>query len=409
MANDSTRYSFTQPGLWPSPLQEQLLRAALLDGEAARQAWQQWRTAIVVDEELDRGSFRLLPLLYHNMHRLGVRDPFMQRLKGVYRRAWVENHRLFHQMRPLLQSFNELGIRTLLLKGAPLACAYYNSPATRPMADIDVLVRPSDARAVISFLESSEWKRHRSAADEDLHYRHSMQYSNVDGQEFDLHWHVLFEYRHAAADASFWASCVPFKFEGVSTYRLDTTHSFLHTVIHGIRWNSVPPIRWIADAMTLLKADGHAIDWDHIVRFAQENKVAYRLTLGLGYLQKRLDAPIPATVMRRLLKTRTTWLERIENTSVLNDTSRFYRIPTLGELWVIVTEYCRFADHQRPLAQWNGFPHYLRYRWRLNGRREIPTVIVKSFGRRLKRLLTCDTTNAIAAKSSTAYISRHPR
>ncbi len=402
MAHDGTPYSFTKPGLWPSRSQEQLLRAALLDGEAARQAWQQWRASIDPDGHFDRGSFRLLPLLYHNMHRLGVQDPLMRRLKGAYRMSWVETHRLFHHMRPLLRSLSERGIRTLLLKGAPLACAYYDSPAVRPLTDVDVLVYSRDVRRVMGFLEASGWKRHGSATDEDLHYRHSMQYSDVDGQEFDLHWHALYEFCHATADARFWDHCVPFEFEGVNTHRLDTTHTLLHTIIHGIRWNTEPPIRWIADAVTLLKADGDGVDWDYIGRFAQENRIAYRLALGLGYLEQRLDVPIPAVAMQRLLNAGTTWLERVENTNVLADHGRIYRIPMFGSLWLIMTEYCRFAAGQGPLRQWSGFPHYLRYRWHLNGRRDIPMVFVKSLIRRARRLLTRHATHSIAEKPGAA-------
>ena len=44
-------------GCWPSPLQEELLRAALLPGEAAVKAWEHWSAAVDLDElGLDLGS-----------------------------------------------------------------------------------------------------------------------------------------------------------------------------------------------------------------------------------------------------------------------------------------------------------------------------------------------------------------
>ncbi len=60
--------------LWPEGTHLALLRAALLDGEAAAAAFREWRENIVFDD-LDGGSFRLLPLLRWNLGRLGVKTP----------------------------------------------------------------------------------------------------------------------------------------------------------------------------------------------------------------------------------------------------------------------------------------------------------------------------------------------
>jgi hypothetical protein len=73
-----------EPGCWPNRDQELLLRAALLNGEPALEAWNEWRRTVNVDV-VDYGSHRMIPQLYRNMQRLGVNDSLMERLKGVYR------------------------------------------------------------------------------------------------------------------------------------------------------------------------------------------------------------------------------------------------------------------------------------------------------------------------------------
>jgi len=70
-----------EPGCWPNRDQELLLRAALLQGGPALDAWNEWRRAVNVDV-IDYGSHRMVPLLYRNMQRHGVKDPLMERLKG---------------------------------------------------------------------------------------------------------------------------------------------------------------------------------------------------------------------------------------------------------------------------------------------------------------------------------------
>ena len=389
MAKRRSTYGFDEPGLWPTPLQEQLLRAAILDGNAALKAWRNYRKTVDLHAEFDHGSFRLLPLLYQNAQRLGIRDPIMDRLKGVYRMAWVENHRLFHRMKPLLQSFNENGIPTVLLKGAAFACEYYDTSSARPMADMDVLVPSTDFHRVVEFLDSSGWQPHSRAQEDDRRYRHSVQYCDKDGQEFDLHWHVAREFCDTSMDRRFWQEAIPFEIDGVCTHRLDTTHNLVHTVIHGIRWNLEPPIRWIADAATLLQTDGKSVDWDEFTRIAQENKITYRLTLGMRYLQERMDASIPEEVMQSLLKSSTTWLESIENTTVLKNHTRISKVPLLlGGMWLNFAEYCRFVNRQSLLNQWIGFFDFLRYRWRLNRRRDIPAAFLKRSYDRIRRLLS---------------------
>jgi hypothetical protein len=95
-----------------------------LEREAAIEAWCEWKAAVDLDR-IDEGSSRLLPLLYRNLHSYGVRDPMMQRYKGVHRLTWYKNHLLFHHLLPLVRAFQQEGIETMLLKGAALTLAHY--------------------------------------------------------------------------------------------------------------------------------------------------------------------------------------------------------------------------------------------------------------------------------------------
>ncbi len=59
---------------WPSQVQETLLRAALLPGADAIEAWSAVRSQLDLDR-VDRASRRLLPLLADNLRRLGIDWP----------------------------------------------------------------------------------------------------------------------------------------------------------------------------------------------------------------------------------------------------------------------------------------------------------------------------------------------
>ena len=90
LAHDSFVYVTHPPGaFWPSELQQLLLIAALAEQSTAVEAWQEVRPRISIDE-LEPGSFQLLPLIYSNLSEARHEDVDLPRLKGIYRRTWVK-------------------------------------------------------------------------------------------------------------------------------------------------------------------------------------------------------------------------------------------------------------------------------------------------------------------------------
>lgn len=373
--------SFDQPGLWPSEEQKRVLQAALLDDDRALDGFRAWRQGLDIDAEFDRQVFRLLPLLHHNLHRMGVADSLMGRLKGAYRMSWVKTHQLFAKMSPLVAALRGAGIDVMLLKGAPLVLAYYGNYGLRPMADIDLLIRRSDLAPTIALLQARGWIATTPMNDDVARFRHALQFVDGQGGEFDLHWHALYEFCENEADAFFWDRSEPLDFGGVLVRMPNPTAMMFHTVVHGVRWNQEPPVRWIADAMQILKVRRAEIDWDQIVEIAMRHHICNRLHLGLTYLVEMLDADIPADVMNELARQPMTFVERIEARSVLRNHDEFYATP-LGNLWMVFSDYCRAARGHGPLKFAEGFSHYLRFRWNLEGRSQIPSMVLRGLWKR---------------------------
>ena len=80
-------------GYRPTGLQEQLLLVALGDPDSAAEAWKSLPASFSLDD-LEPGSFELLPLVYRNVAQTDPADPLLPRLKGIYRRSWVKNNLL---------------------------------------------------------------------------------------------------------------------------------------------------------------------------------------------------------------------------------------------------------------------------------------------------------------------------
>lgn len=345
--------------IWPSAWHDVLLDAALAPDDEAISAFHEWCGVKFRAADLDTGTQRLLPMVYDRMRGLGVDAPVMKTLKDIYRNSWYKTKASFHVFAEAVGLLEDEGIDTLLLKGVPLAVDYYGNPALRPMSDLDVLVRPAQVREAIAVLTGAGWLPRSWSRVEQIEFRHSMPFANADGYELDLHWHVLLESCNEAADLYFLETAAPLFFENVATRKLSHGNALLHIVVHGIRWNRDPPIRWIPDALAILNHAPGEIDWQSIVTFAYQNRISYRLRLGLAYLARRYAAPVPEFVLDALTSHRVSLTERIENTVILRNYERMFAHP-VGKLWLYFTEYYRLAHGKKGFA--TGFVKYLGHR-----------------------------------------------
>jgi len=346
-----------------------------------RESFEAWKAVTDIEAPVDGGTYRLLPLLYSRLAAQGVDDPLMGRLKGVYRMSWVKNHELFHSSAPAIAALEAAGVKTMLLKGVPLAMAHYPSHALRPMADLDLVVRASDAEKARAILGAMDWKPSAKHPKRELPDLHAQDLRHPSGAEIDLHWHCLREAPSDAMDDWFWASAKPFVFEGVTTLRPAPTQMLLQIILHGVRSNDEPPIRWISDAAAVIGENGDEIDWADLTKMAINYRMAHRLFLGLDYLKTEYDLPIPADVIARLKARGVSVIERVENIVYLGPSSRLYQ-PTLYPL----VDYWRFRRIQTLPAFLRGFPAYLCRRWQLSSPWQIPRRAFAALMRRKTRV-----------------------
>lgn len=369
---------FSRPGLFPTPEQYLVLRAALSDGAVAIDAYRQWRRTLDIDAPFNRDVFRLLPLMYDNLRRLGVEDDLSARLKGVYRMSWVKTQRLIERTRPIIAGFVDAGLPVLAVKGAPLAMLYYDNPVLRPMADFDLVIPPDAVPLATEVLGRCGYRSRWSFEPDSVRFRHALLFRDADRNEFDLHWHVATEFCDEGADRWFWRDSQPFEVCGRVIRAPDATRMMFHTLLHGVRWNEEPPIRWIADAMFVLRRQGANIDWRALAGFAEQRAVCRRIWLALSWLRDKLGADVPLEIVERLGGQPLTWVERIENGIILRSTEEVCSGP-LGWLPVEVAPFLRHAQGAGPLRFGGDLLRYLRFTWKLERRRDIPGYLARRF------------------------------
>jgi len=118
-------------------------------------AWNEWKSMVNFEKDVEYASFRMLPLLYINLHSNGVKDELMHRLKGIYRKSWSNNQLLFNKAAGVLKLIHKNKTPTIVMKGIALTIDVYKNFGVRPMADMDVLIPLSQSRKIISLLKKS--------------------------------------------------------------------------------------------------------------------------------------------------------------------------------------------------------------------------------------------------------------
>lgn len=358
-------------GCRPTPEQEWLLKACLLKGEKASQAWQQWRSMVNI-ELLDQGQRRLLALLYKRLSHLGTDDPALKILKGFYRMTWYKNQMLIHAGDSAVRHLNEAGIPVIILKGAALIAMYYKDVGLRFMSDFDILVPAENAVTAIRLLIQGGWRLDHLYDGVPLgeipRAYHAANLVNPGGRRVDLHWNLLLECQYPDADRSLWDGSVPVKINGLTSRALKPADQLFHVCVHGARWSPLPPIRWIADALTMLAASGPSMDWDRLVHQTAKRRLVLPLRATLKYLAEIFDAPIPNKVLDCLQ----------DLTPRSTDAIEYYfstRPPgLLGGLPIFLANYLRNADQSGITGFSNrlkGFLDFLRIRWGLKNRRQV--------------------------------------
>jgi Uncharacterised nucleotidyltransferase len=356
-AHDSFVFVTNPPGtFWPSESQELLLVAALADPPAAVAAWQALRPRISIDE-LEFGSFELLPLIYRNLGLAGHDDVDLPRLKGIHRRTWVRNNMLVERTKATSKALSDDGLRGEFVEGAMLALRFYDELGLRPTSLVDVLVDVHDGAAALAALGRAGWSERGSSGPGRGGVRYVFdEAGNACVLRTTLAVDLTRHTGNGRASAWLWETGEHYGVGEADIPVPPPTETFFAVCVLHARAGSLPNVQWIVDAKMALRAD---IDWPRLVTLAQENGQALRVRDALGVLN-RLPGPRPPQDARdRLAAARVGTRERLS-----------YRCTTgsirgLGGLPALVAEHVASTADRSVLGTVAAFPGFLRDQWNL--------------------------------------------
>ena len=283
---------------WPPSHIDLLLRANLAEESKAREAWQAWRHARV----LENAEWREIRLLAPLARRVRVLEPdceLLPRLEGMAKSHWTQTQLTLAGIVPALDALNGAGIPCLLFKGGA-DYAEGLAPATRRiMGDVDVLTPPGDVVGATEALCGSGWE---ASSGESLQYlrqlapvRASTNFRKGRFGDIDLH-RVAYHFskRDAELDAALWSRARTILFAGKKVLVPSGEDSILISLASGVGGNSGD---WAIDVGHRISVS--SLDWDRIVETAARRGLVPTALSGLTYLRS-LGVAVPERAISRL-------------------------------------------------------------------------------------------------------------
>jgi hypothetical protein len=271
--------------------------------------WQWARTAMHVHG--------IAPLLYQTLRRLPAWDELPQSIRTYLQNYYELNGErlgiLMAELQAILKSARQAGMRVLPLKGAILATHYYQAQALRPMADLDLLVRPSDLYRMGRLLRQLGYRDMLSSLRHQrfLLTRRGLQITSLDREHPDnpyvveIHTAVEEEFPgcHYRITDDLWNQSEPAQF-GDAPGRLVNPPALLeHLLIHGARdlFDHHARLIQLYD-MSLVIPHLSAPDWDLLRHEAGRRQAQRWLYAPLRFLERYLGGAAPPDFMAYLTR-----------------------------------------------------------------------------------------------------------
>lgn len=336
---------------WPDATQRGLLQVALGPPEEAAGRWRALQPLEV--PALPDGSFGILPLVHARVAEVAPDDSQLKRLAGTSRNVWLRNRLLFEKLVRLLPRLRERAVDALLVGGAGAVHRWYPALDSRPVAPLELVVRPAEVSTAAAICISLGWRPHGA---------HGPVKRFESGERLPLLLHVgapavlVGGLGPERGHDLLWRRAQEMAVDDETAVVLDPADALLLACATGARTVLPPTFLWLLDAHWIVSSSS-APPADLLVARARELRLVEPLRATLHYLAKYVGTPGAGRYLAALGASRGSLRERLEFALVGAPVGR-----TAGPAQLVAGHLRESGDE--PLPQLVGtFPRYLERTW----------------------------------------------
>ena len=238
-----------------------------------------------------------------------------QRLRSTTREQAVRELLIERELDRLLRVLSQAGIRSVLLKGTPLAYTVYPQPYLRTRGDTDLLIPAAQRDLADDVLRRARYQAGESAGGGLASYERTYSKTDTAGVEhvLDLHWQLSNSqiYARSFNFAELYAASIPVPALGAFARMPSPLYGLLIACLHrishlhapyyvgGVPYLEANRLIWLYDIHLLINRLTPA-DWADFVGLATQKGFRAICLDGLQAAHTALGTPIPPWVVGRL-------------------------------------------------------------------------------------------------------------
>ncbi len=219
----------------------------------------------------------VITFLFHKLKQLGLeaklKPETLRIMSNKYQEGVSQNVVTRHVLKNIIRSFNQYGIKAVILKGAINFCEdIYDNWNLRSMEDLDILVRKEDFPAARQCMKTAGLRYVGGQIPRDLS-------EDFEGRNIsiDMHYLPVPEKHIDLFDMdSFWSNTMCVEMDGIKTYIPCPTDQIYHKFVHDvIRHQELVNFRIqdLCDFVMTSKYYNERIDWEEILRRVRRNNI----------------------------------------------------------------------------------------------------------------------------------------
>lgn len=251
---------------------------------------------------------RLTPLLHWQLQSIcpeSAPRPVCEQLHRAFQANTQHNLLLASELLKLLDSFKQMGVEAMPLKGPTLAATAYGNLSLRHFVDLDIVVRQPDVVRVKEALIARGYQLvgvTKPAPEQSLPQseNHSYDFLRQDGKvAVDVHWAISQrQYSFPLDSEALWGDPRQINFLGTMISSPPPELLLLILCAHGSRhyWER---LIWICDIAELIQSQPH-LNWERVWEHARSLRSERMLLTGLMLAKKLLGTTLPAEVAHRI-------------------------------------------------------------------------------------------------------------